>query len=463
MTTSTTAPPTKGRRAIWPGGVPKPLMPYSPIITAGGWVFLAGQLATDFETGVAPEARVKPGLPHYQDPLELQSRYMLGNIRDTLAAAGVDMATDVMRIYQWFVSPHPTLDELAAGSTWPEMSITPYLRVRDEFIPGKRPASTGMVCRELMVRDTIVEVDVIAFEPIPGQEKQAIGVPEGIPAPLAGYSPAVRWGDWVFLAGEIPVDWKGDYGSSVDMGEKSALAPEARVNPYLWYGSDVEAQTEYTLTKLAATAEAAGSRLENCVKATVYIGDPRDFGAMDRVWRRWFPENPPARVVIPQMGLGGKGSKVEIAMKLLTDDASITKETIETSDAPEPQVHEPQAVRAGNFLFFSSVLPADENGLAEETRRHPNFPWYGIPEVLQMEYMLKNIDAICSAAGTTVENICRRQAFHDDLATFQNSISRWGAAFPSDPPASTTMLVGPLQVPGAHLLLDLIGYVPDRD
>lgn len=458
----TSAPPSKERVAIWPGdGVPKPLMPYSPIIKAGGWVFTAGQLATDFVTGVAPEARPTPGLPHYQDPLELQSRYMMRNIADTLAAAGVDIATDVMRIYQWFVSPHPTLDELAAGNTWPQMSITPYLNVRNEFIQSKRPASTGMVCRELMIKDTIVEVDVIAFEPIPGQEKQEFGVPEGLPAPLAGYSPAVRWGDWVFLAGEIPVDWQGDYMSDRHMGEPSALAPEARINPYLWYGSDMEAQTEYTLQKLAAIAEAAGSRLENCVKATVYIGHPSDFAAMEKVWKRWFPVDPPARVVIPQMGLGGKGSRVEIAMKLLADDASISKETIETSGAPEPTVHEPQAVKAGNFLFFSSVLPTDGTGVPASTKRHPEFPWYGEPEVMQMEFMLENIDAVCAAAGTSVANICRRQAFHDDLTYFQTMISRWGKAFPKDPPASTTMKVGPLQVPGAHLLLDLIGYVPD--
>ena len=36
-------------QAIWPGleaGVPKPLMPYSPAISAGGWIFIAGQLAS---------------------------------------------------------------------------------------------------------------------------------------------------------------------------------------------------------------------------------------------------------------------------------------------------------------------------------------------------------------------------------------------------------------------------------
>ena len=462
MTTATERP-TGGREAIWPGGVPKPLMPYSPIIKAGGWVFTAGQIATDFETGLAPEVRIDPEAPFHKDALELQSRYVINNLAETLAAAGVDVATDLMRIWQWFVSPSPTMEEFAAGSTWPRMSITPYLNVRDEFVKEKRPASTGMVCRELMVKDTIVEVDMIAFEPIPGQEKVAIETPEGVPSPLAGYSPAVRWGDWVFLAGEIPVDWKGDYGSDVHMGEPSALAPEARVNPYLWYGSDVEAQTEYTLEKLARIAEAAGSRIENCVQAEVYLGHPSDFAAMERVWKRWFPENPPARVTIPYMGLGGKGSRVEIAMKLLVDGASISKQTIETSEAPEPYCHEPQAVRAGDFIFYSTQLPADSTGkIADAVKRHPEFPWYGEPALMQMEYMLANIDAIGRAGGSSLENVCHRQAFHDDLTWFQTMISRWGAAFPKDPPASTTMLIGgPMQVPGAHLLLNLIGYCPE--
>lgn len=461
-TTEITTTPSSGREAIWPGGVPKPLMPYSPIIKAGGWVFTAGQIATDFETGLAPEATPTPGLPYYQDPLELQSRFVLKNLADTLAAAGVDIATDLMRIYQWFVSPYPTDQERAEGVTWPRMSITPYLRVRNEFIKTARPASTGMVCRELMVKDTIVEVDMIAFEPIPGVEKIEFGVPEGVPSPLAGYSPALRYGDWIFTAGEIPVDWQGDFMSDRHMGVPSGLAPEARINPYYWYDSDVERQTHYVMEKLAKIVEAAGGHLENTVKAEVYLGHPSEFEAFDRAWREWFPVNPPARVVIPHMGLGGKGSRVEVALMVLADDASISKQTIETTEAPEPTTHEPQAVRAGSFIFYSTILPADEKGLAEETKRHPGFPWYKEPALLQMEYMLRIIDAIGSAGGSSVENICRRQAFHDDLTWFQMMIARWGAAFPKDPPASTTMKIGgPLQVPGAHLLLDLIGYCPD--
>jgi enamine deaminase RidA (YjgF/YER057c/UK114 family) len=460
-----TAQTTDDRRAIWPGNIPKPLAPYSPAIKAGGWLFVAGQLASDFETGLAPECR--RANPKLDDQLRLQSDYVLRNLAALHEAAGMDMRRDPVRIYQWFAAKYPTMDEFHAGNAWPRISITPYLETRNLYIDEPRPASTGMGIREdgLLVRGTILEVDMISVASQPGIEKQGFSVPEGVPSPLAGYSPAIRHGDWVFLAGEIPVDWQGDYLSDVHLGKPSGLAREARVNPYFWYGSEIESQTEYVLQKLERIAETAGSSLKRSVKATVYISSPEDFAGMDRVWRRWFPENPPARVVIPYMGLGGMGSRVEIAMKLLANDSDLQIETVETSDAPEPLGHEPQAVKVGPFLFFSTQMAFDSSGaLAEETRRHPEFPWYGQPAKRQMRYMLENVATISQAAGTSLENLCRRQAFHDDFTWFAETMEdEWASHFPGDKPASTTLRIGgPLVVPGAHVLLDLIGYIPGR-
>lgn len=76
--------------------------------------------------------------------------------------------------------------------------------------------------------------------------------------------------------------------------------------------------------------------------------------------------------------------------------------------------------------------------------------------------MLKHIAAICEAAGTSLDQLCHRQAFHADFTDFAQSIEEWQARFPTDPPASTTIELGGLLIaPGAHLLLNLIGYVPE--
>jgi enamine deaminase RidA (YjgF/YER057c/UK114 family) len=365
-----------------------------------------------------------------------------------------------VRIWQWFTSPYPTMEEFKLGDTWPRNSITRYLDTRNEFIKEPRPASTGMGIRELLVKDTILEVDLICIDD--GGESQGYATPEGVPGPLAGYSPAIRRGDWIFMAGEIPVDWVGDFLSPVHMGAPSALAKEARINPYLWYGSEIEKQSEYVLWKLSKTAEAVGTTLDRTVKADVYIGDPSDYAGMEKVWKRWFPNNPPARCVIPYMGLGGKGSRVEIALTLLASDSKLKIETIATDKAPRPFSHEPQAVKVGNLVFFSQQMACDESGrLVPGMTRDPNFPYYGLTSRAQMRYMLKKVSAICEAAGTALSNIVRRACCHDIGDRFAESMDEWASHFPDRKPCSTTMMVGgPLVVPDADTLLDLIVYAP---
>ena len=453
-------PSKTGPVAIWPEGTPKPLMPYSPAVKAGGWLFVSGHLASDYKPGgLAPEAT--PTNPNLQNKLELESRYVLANMERTVAAAGLDMRKDVVRIWQWLTSDRPTRDEFKAGDTWPRIdSITPYLDARNVFIAEPRPASTALGMKELLVRGTTLEVDMICIE---GGESIGFPVPDGVPSPLAGYSPALRRGDWVFLAGDTPADWKGDYGASSHMGEVGGVAPEARLNPYFWYGSTIETHTDYTLSKLAKIAESAGTSLKRAVKADVYIGDPGDFSGMDKVWRRWFPENPPARCVIPYMGIGGgKGGRIEIALTLIADDSNLSIEAIHTDKVPKPFGHEPQAVRVGDFLFFSGQMACDDEGLLPEgMSRTQAYPYYGQPARAQMRHMLGNIAAICEAAGTSLDNVVRRVCFHDDGQWFAESIEEWSSHFPHVKPASTTMILGgPLVVPGAHTLLDLIAYVP---
>jgi enamine deaminase RidA (YjgF/YER057c/UK114 family) len=431
-------------------------MPYSPALKAGNWVFVSGHLASDYVHPVAPEAQVDPSLPFHGDALDLQSWYILENMRKTVEAAGASL-DQVVRIYQWVVAPKQKWEQ---GDAWTDMTLEKYLNTRDKFLKPPRPASTAMGIRELLVEGCIVEVEMIACIPDGDQKIEGIST-DKIPTPLAGYSLATKFSDWVFTCGEVPTDWRGDWMSPVHMGEPSALAPEARVDPYHWYGIPIRNQTDYTLQKLAAVVEAAGTDLKHAVKATVYLADPRDYVGFEEVWKSWFPEEPPARVIVPHMGLGPKGSKIEIAFKCIMPKGRLRKETIETTKAPKPIGHEPQAVKAGDLLFLSSQMAADERGVAREASLTPGFPYYGSKPKMEMRYILKNVAAICDAAGTSLDNICRRQAFHTDFGGFQESIDEWAAHFPGDKPASTTVKIGgPLLVPGCDVLLDLIGYIP---
>ena len=432
------------KEAIWPGleaGVPKPLMPYSPAIKAGNWVFIAGQIASDFQTGLAPE--VVAANSYLDNELSLQANFVLKNLANTIKASGCDVNEHMVRMWQWLVSDAPTEGDFSWGDNWPEINLKPYLSVRDQIVKKPSPPSSYLGVRELLCLGTLLEVDMICLND--KNKPIKVRAPKGSTKTVGGHSVGTRRGDWVFLAAENASDLCEDD----DMME--------------WQEDPVERQTDHILDKLSVHAKSANSSLAKAIKADVYIGHPNDFAAMDRVWKRRFPNNPPARVVIPYMGMGTPGGRIEIALTLLTNRSKTKAQTIKTSDAPQPLGHEPQAVKAGDLLFFSTQMAFDSTGnLAEGMVRHPSFPWYGTPGQAQMRYMMKNINAICKAAGTTTDNICRRVCFHDDFQWFAESIEEWASYFPDDKPASTTIrLGGPFVVPGANTLLDLIAYAPD--
>lgn len=105
--------------------------------------------------------------------------------------------------------------------------------------------------------------------------KQVISTPNA-PAAIGPYSQAVRVGNLVFVSGQIPLD--PATGQLV--------------------GGDIGVQTEQVLENLAAILEAAGSRLAQVVKATVYLRDLGEFGRMNEVYAKFFGENPPARATV---------------------------------------------------------------------------------------------------------------------------------------------------------------------
>ena len=111
----------------------------------------------------------------------------------------------------------------------------------------------------------------------------------GAPAAIGPYSQAVRAGGLLFCSGQLPLD--PSTGKMVDGG--------------------IEAQTERVLANLEAVLTAGGATLRSVVKATVYLVDMGDFPAMNAVYRKYFPEVPPARATV-QIGKLAAGACVEI-------------------------------------------------------------------------------------------------------------------------------------------------------
>ena len=112
---------------------------------------------------------------------------------------------------------------------------------------------------------------------------------EQAPGALGPYSQAVVAGGLAWVSGQIPLD--PATGTMVE--------------------GEIEDQTRRVLDNLRAVLEAAGSRLERVVRATVYLADMADFERVNAVYAEYFRKQPPARVCVEVSRLP-KGARVEI-------------------------------------------------------------------------------------------------------------------------------------------------------
>ena len=115
-------------------------------------------------------------------------------------------------------------------------------------------------------------------------------VPTPSAPPVAGpYSPAVRAGDWLILAGQVPLDPTS--GHFVD--------------------GDARMQIRRVLDNLAAVLRDAGAFVTDIAKTTVFVTDLTDFATMNEVYGDFFGAHRPARSTVQVAALPG-GAKVEI-------------------------------------------------------------------------------------------------------------------------------------------------------
>jgi 2-iminobutanoate/2-iminopropanoate deaminase len=115
-------------------------------------------------------------------------------------------------------------------------------------------------------------------------------VPTPSAPPVVGpYSPAVRAGDWLVLAGQVPLDPTS--GHFVD--------------------GDARVQIRRVLDNIGAVLRDAGAFVTDIAKVTVFVTDLSDFAAMNEVYGEFFGRHRPARSTVQVAALPG-GAKVEI-------------------------------------------------------------------------------------------------------------------------------------------------------
>ena len=87
---------------------------------------------------------------------------------------------------------------------------------------------------------------------------------EGATPALGPYSAGVRFGDLIFVSGQIPTDANG-------------ALPEG-----------IEAQTRQSIENVRTVLENAGSDLRHVVKTTVFLKNMDDFAAVNAIYAEYF-------------------------------------------------------------------------------------------------------------------------------------------------------------------------------
>jgi 2-iminobutanoate/2-iminopropanoate deaminase len=113
--------------------------------------------------------------------------------------------------------------------------------------------------------------------------------PAKSPAAVGPYNHAVRVGDLMFCAGQIPIDPKD--GNLVT--------------------GDIKVQTDRVLQNVKAILDDQSLTFANVVKSTVFLTNLADFAGMNEIYAKYFTTEFPARTTNHVAALP-KGANVEI-------------------------------------------------------------------------------------------------------------------------------------------------------
>jgi 2-iminobutanoate/2-iminopropanoate deaminase len=127
-----------------------------------------------------------------------------------------------------------------------------------------------------------------------------------------------------------------------------------------------------------------------------------------------------------------------------------TRDVVSTDKAPKAIGPYSQGIKAGDFVFTAGQAGVDpatgklvEGGIGEQTRQ-----------------VLKNIQAILEAAGTSLDRVVKVGVFLQDMADFQAMNAVYAEFFPPDknPPARTTVQAAKLPL-GALVEIDAVALI----
>ncbi len=255
------------RRSITPAGLEAPSFSgYSALRAAGGYIFVAGQMARGdgVEGGdIAPDAMMPRN--HYWSGIRIirETEYLIEHRLEAALKAGGSSLANIVKAQVYLADIEDTADffQAWAGNIGDHpMAVT--------VVPTANPG--------FGLKDARMEINLIALPDEGPLEKHVIDTGGFTPFPTQ--AEAIRAGDLLLLSGLMAVDERG-------------LVPAARIDPRQpYFGSSIEAQMAAILDHARRICEAAGSSLENVVRIQQFHTDIAEFYPANQVWRNYLPD-----------------------------------------------------------------------------------------------------------------------------------------------------------------------------
>jgi enamine deaminase RidA (YjgF/YER057c/UK114 family) len=407
-----------------------------PFVRAGHWIFGTG-LRANLADGSMDPAVLRAGRPLGVPPqAEREAAAIFQRMGTHLEQAGGGLAR-VARLDQYYGDPR---------------SVDPYHVVRKKALAGQVAPSTSVIVDGLLNPGASMDVQVIAATRASGYRVEPAGQASVNVPQTSGYAPCVRVGDLVFVAGQLARDASGN------------LAAEAQVPAgQLWNGTRIRLETDYLVRhRLLPALAAAGSRLDLVLKAQVYLTRGDDFAAFWQVWAEAFGGVVPPTTIVPVRApaFGTSAATIEVNLVAAHESARARVQDIRCDvELVGPEMLPARAL--DGILFVAGLMALEDGGLCRSAQRVPSAPYFVDSARAQMLDIQQKAATIFEAAGSELANIVRVLQFQSDLGDFHRVFGAWDAGLrQAGLPFSAMQVADDLIVPGASLIVDLWGHIP---
>lgn len=176
---------------------------------------------------------------------------------------------------------------------------------------------------------------LLSSYPAPAQGRKVI-VPPGAPKPVGPYSPGILVGDYLYVSGQGVRDADGKMPDGIT------------------------AQTRQCLENVKSIVEAAGLTMQHVVHMQLYVERMSDLAEVEKVYATYFPQAPPARVVL---GVAKMPTDTTVEMTAVAVRDLKMKKPLALRSL-KPVGHASPAVEVAGRVYFSSVYgptPAEAN------------------------------------------------------------------------------------------------------